>query len=131
MTPQGGWHTTYTCDKSGGSYILWGGGIHRRIRYERFAGIPLLQLLYRGCTARVLLKFEVWVGIVQVVFRMARPHNTYTRNTRNNTLRSGHKKKTLEYGCCCTLHGCHNVKSLAFGVKQARSSRQHRQSKRT
>ena len=52
------------------------------VQYVRFTGdVPLLLLLLYCCnTARVLYSRsskETWVGVVQVVFRMVRPHNTH------------------------------------------------------
>ena len=36
----------------------------------------------------------------------------------------------MKYGCCCTMHDCHNIKSLAFGVSEIHSIKQHRQPRR-
>ena len=55
---------------------------------------------------------------------------THTHVHINNTVRGCHENKTMKYGCCCTMHGCHNVESSTFGVIQAHSSRQQRQPKR-
>ena len=141
MTPQGVWYTTYPGDESGGCFAISGGvvynggcGIHRRIRYVRFAGVVslLLLLLYRCCTTRVLLRFKGSVGWNRpgCCVQQDGTHTQYAHTcTQKHHSSQCHTKKILKYGCCCTMHGCHNVENLAFGVTQVHSNIQHRQPK--
>ena len=126
----GGFDTTYPGDESGGccccfdhpsgiySWVVvyeynGGCGIHRRIRYVRFVGVvyitaavPLLYCadgfeIQRKCGLESSRLCSGWHAHII---------HTHTHVHRNNTVRSCHSK-TLKYGCCCTMHGFHNVKS--------------------
>ena len=77
-------------------------------------------MLYSGCTVRVLSNArEVWVGIVQLVFRMTRTHTDAHTRKRRSTVRSCRKMKTSKYGCCCALAA---ATSKAYGVIQVDSN---------
>ena len=77
-------------------------GVPMYLSVARFAGVvPLLLLL---CLCSILYcadAFEIqrwcWLELSLVVFRMARPHNTYTHTS---TVHSYHKTKALNCGYC-------------------------------
>ena len=111
------------------------------VHYVRFAGVVptlLLLLLHRCCTARVLYWFKGSAGWNRPGCAQdgacAHVIRTHTRIHKESSFAAVVKRRPLKCGCSSlvpgTMHGCHNVKSLAFGVIQVHSSRQRRQPKR-
>ena len=87
-------------------------------------------MLYRCCTARVLLKFKGTVGLESSRLYSGRhAHIIRTHAYTQKQHRSQCHKNNFKYGCCCTMHDCHNLENLAFGVIRVHSGRQDRKPK--
>ena len=98
-------------------------GEHRRSYvYEPmwvFAGVAV-PLLY--CAGAFDFFEEVWVGIVQLVFRMERTQ-THARAHTETMLAAATRRKTLKYSCYRTSGA---TTPIAYGVIQVYSSSRQR-----